>query len=141
MECWLIDPRSEVISFVVTGDNVDKDAPLPDIYIASDEGSVFHVPTLPEEKMIEWSAADDPFFTREGCVIPGTDEYVYSVHGIIASFRDGKVVHFSIDRHSPLRIAASKDGPFSPLPLNKEKMVELFGEPKAWRTARSTGVR
>jgi hypothetical protein len=51
-------------------------------------------------------------------------------------YRDGKLVFVSLEYDScPFRISPNKDGPYVKLPISRETLLEVFGEPIRWEKA------
>jgi hypothetical protein len=59
----------------------------------------------------------------------------YTDHYTRLIFRNGKLHFAALTDSCPFRISPNKDGPYVKLPISRETLLEVFGEPIRWEKA------
>ena len=60
----------------------------------------------------------------------------YTDHGTFLSYQDGKLVFVCLESGScPFLISPNKDGPYVKLPISRDTLLKVFGEPIRWQKA------
>ena len=120
--------------FVVLGGGggtlVTGPGPIPaTIYVQVVDGSTFALKDLPE------SVASNELKKSDATIIPPGDGW-YKRSRTLLRFEKGRLAHANLDDSwAGIKIGSSANGPFYKLPLTREQIVELFGEPLEWRPA------
>jgi hypothetical protein len=99
---------------------------IADVYVQLNDGRAFHLPEFPE-------AVAESLFPK---IVINPNKINYSDYKSQFIYRDGNLDFVALDAVSgKFSISPWKDGPFVRLPISREKMIELFGEPKEWHRA------
>jgi hypothetical protein len=56
----------------------------------------------------------------------------YSIGHTFLTYRNGKLHFAALTDSCPFRISPNKDGPYVKLPISRETLLEVFGEPLRW---------
>jgi hypothetical protein len=59
----------------------------------------------------------------------------YSIGHTFLTYRNGKLHFAALTDSCPFRISPNKDGPYVKLPISRETLLEVFGEPIRWEKA------
>ncbi|MEZ6072620.1 MAG: hypothetical protein R3C10_20755 [Pirellulales bacterium] len=117
---WRDSNFSEFITPVPGGDT------LADVHIELPDGRTFALREFPEDVAIE--IADNTIQTNGGRI-----RYYYDGDSYFV-FREGRLIGAKLVRGSPqYRISPSEEGPYVELPIEHDRLVEVFGEPHEWQ--------
>lgn len=99
------------------------------IYLKLANGKVYFLPDLTENDMDVIASGSDWDASRPGS---------FSDRHTSFKFSEGKLVAVTLGNatnrpKSVFEISLNADGPFHPLPTNKEELVAYFGEPIEWK--------
>lgn len=111
----------------VTGYQREVIAP---VYVELNDGSRHLLSELPEEV----AASILPKFipVTPTASYPGVYDVYNDDHSLL-KYRDGKLVLAALHAHSGLfAVSPHEDGPYLKLPIERKRLLEVFGEPKEW---------
>lgn len=99
---------------------------IADVYVQLNDGRTFHLPEFPEDVA--------RILFAHSSITP--NRHSFSDYQSRFVYRDGNLDFVALHAVSgKFSISPKREGPFVRLPISREKMIELFGEPKEWHRA------